>query len=419
MTPRLHGCFALLIAAALCAVVAPAARAASPQLHVSMLVDQVAARPGDVVRYQVLVENLGDADAGPFRITSHYPEHTTADSQRCPNGPVEPDGSICIGVDLPTPGLGGGAHQVNHSEGGLAPGATVLLRFAVRVDADAPLGLHLGNHAHASSATAPEATSAPVDTLVVRTVPNAVFGASALTASGQAVTDSWDSSAGSLAQTRQLTDGDVASNGDISVSGGSLINGDATPGPGGSVVVTDTAQVTGSTAPAAEDVVLNEVDATAHASNNDNHRICREAGSCTDSSYDASTKTLVVNGSAALPSGAYYLCRLEVNGVLKVTGTVALWFGPPSICGGVNFPVLFQAAGSVSINSGRTRDVQLLVQGPGTVLVTSASSLTGLVHVPQGTFAVEGHGALLGNASAGSAQLSGQALVHIDRALAG
>jgi uncharacterized repeat protein (TIGR01451 family) len=421
MAPRLPGYLTLLVAAALCTVVGPPARAAGPQLHVSILVDRVTARPGDVIHYEVRVENLGDSDAGVVRVTSHYPVGTTAATQSCPNGTIEPDGDLCLHPDLPTPGLGDSAHQVNNSRSGLAPGAAFSVLFAVRVNADTALGSHLPDHAHASSETAAEVTSAPVDTLVAGTIPDAVFGRSALAASGQTVTDSWDSSAGTLAATQQPTDGDVASNGDIDLSGGSLINGDATPGPGKAVFLTNTARVTGSTAPATALVALNEIDAAPYADNNDNHRICRQQGSCDGTSYDSATKTLVVGGSAVLPTGAYYLCRLDVSGVLTIAGNVTLWFGAPAACGGRTDPVLFESTGVVSIASGHTRDFQLRVQGstadPTAIRITSSSSLTGVVYAPHSTFLIEGHGALLGNATADAAALSGQAVVHIDRAL--
>jgi uncharacterized repeat protein (TIGR01451 family) len=417
MTRAPRALTAVLVATTLCTFLSPPARADGPQLHVSMLVDRVTARPGDVIHYQVVVENLGDTDAGVVRVTSHYPAQTTADGQRCPQGILTSDGDICLGADLPTPGIGESAHQVNHSQGGLAPGATISLLFAVRVNADATLGSHLWNHAHASSASAPEVTSAPVDTLVVGTIPNAVFGDSGTEVSGQVVTDSWDSSAGSLATTERATDGDVASNGDIGLSGASLINGDATPGPGGAVVVTNTARVTGSTAPAAAAVALDEIDAAPYASNNDDHRICRQSGSCDGASFDDATKTLVVTGSAVLPTGAYYLCQLNISGVLTIAGNVTLWFGAPSACGGRTGQVLLQSGGVVRIDSGRTRDFQVRVQGSSAVRVTSGASLTGMVYAPHSTFLMEGHGTLLGNATAGAASLSGQALVHIDRAL--
>lgn len=428
MTPQVlrasrgrRACLVALITTALATVLSAPAQASGPVLHVSILDDAVTAVPGGVVRYAVLVENTGDADAGLVRVTSSYPEHTTAASQSCPEGALEPDGDVCLDVDLPTPGAGDRAHQVNHNRAGLPAGASFMLQFAVRVDDDAPLGSHLLNHAHASSASASEVSSAPVDTLVVGTVPHALFADRDLALSGQAETGGWDPPAGTLSQTREAGGGDVASNGDIILSGGSLVDGDATPGPGRQVFLTDTARVTGSVAAAAAPVVLNGIDAAPYATNNDNRRLCRAPQSCQRAAYDEVSKSFVVTGSAVLPTGAYYLCRLEVRGTLTITGRATIWLGASEACAGQEAPVLLESEGSVAIASGRATDLQIRVASgtrrDSTVRVASSSSYTGVLYAPSGRLVLEGKAQLLGRATVGSALVSGDARVYVERAL--
>lgn len=125
------------------------AEAGPPQLNVLMDVDKQQATRGEILNYEVRVTNLAQEEALHVQMSSHLPEHTTGVTDQCPDGPIEPDGDICIAPSVPTPGLGDAFHQVQMGFGPLGSGETATFRFSVRINDDAPIGLKIRNHAHA------------------------------------------------------------------------------------------------------------------------------------------------------------------------------------------------------------------------------------------------------------------------------
>lgn len=400
----------------------PAEADPGAKLTVSMVVDKVAARRGDIIRYQVRVENVGDGVALDVEVDSHIPSQTTATTDACPEGTFEPDGDICFQPSVPTPGLGDSVHQVHHGFGLLGPGEGFSLQFAVRVNDDAVIGSHLPNHAHATATLEPQVTSASVDTLVVGATPRGAFGGIAVTFSGGAMTDSYDSSGGPYSVTRSASNGDIGSNGNIGISGGAVINGTATPGPGHTVTISNNSVVTGSTAPADELMVLNQIDATPYATNNDNARICANAATCTATTYSDATKSLTVSGDATLGPGAYYLCKLAIKGTLHIAGSVTIWMGSPVACGSKTSGAAIESAGVVDVVSGRPRDFQVRMQGSTSVssnaILSSKSQFFGILYAPSSTLTLQGGAHLFGSAAAGSvAAGAGGGFIHFDRSL--
>lgn len=397
----------LLPAAAVLAAVAlpvPGAPAApGPEVTVTMFVDRVVVEPGGTIHYELTVENTGDADAPHVRVTSHIPEHTTAASRHCPEGTVEPDGDVCLQPEVQTPGGGDPAHQIVHSRAPFPAGAAFTLRFAVTVDAGTAPGTHLPNHAHAAVLLGDEQTSAGVDTVVVGTAPRGLFGRDTVSMSGQSVVDGTDPSVAR-----------VGSNGDIVLSGGTRVEGDATPGPGHRVVLSGGATVTGSTEPAAEGVVLPDVVAAPHAARNDNGRICAEPGDCADAAYSDAERSLVVRGTARLRPGSYFLCRLDVAGTVAVDDGVTLWMGPGSACGGTT-TFRLSSGGAVLTTSGRPGDFQVRIEGFASIEVTGRSALDGAVYAPRSAFTLDGGSRLSGTFTAGSVvATAGGAQVRLD-----
>lgn len=142
-------------------------QAVTPQVNVLMKVDKNKAARGDLLHYKVSVRNLTEESLAHVEMTSHIPSQTTGVTDQCPEGPVEPDGDICIAPNVPTPGLGESAHQVRMGFGPLARHATVVLRFTVRINDDATIGSKLPNHAHAQGDLGPEHPSNQVSTTVI------------------------------------------------------------------------------------------------------------------------------------------------------------------------------------------------------------------------------------------------------------
>lgn len=412
-----------MIASALVLLLPLPAHADEVRLLVTMQVDRLVVTPGGSISYAVRVDNVGDADAAHVRVTSHLPEHTTAVSENCPDGTVEPDGDICLQPQVPTPGAGDGTHQVVHSRSPLAAGDGFTLRFRVRVDEDAPLGTVLPNHAHAATPGGDDVTSARVETLVVAATPEAFVGGEAIDVGGRASTDSFDAAAGTFAETREASGGNLASNGDITVRGASVVNGDATPGPGHTVTIEGEAVVTGATAPADAAFVLHPVEAGRYREANANERLCADAAACTDASFDPATAALRVRGSAVVPPGAYYLCSLEVNGRLVIESPVTFWIGAPRVCGDGG-GVRFASGGVVDVDTGRPGEFRVRLDGdssaPGRFELTAGARFTGSVYGPAGEGVVDGGSELFGGLVAGSlATGEGGSLLHRDRSLHG
>lgn len=394
---------------------------AGPRLVVTMVVDRLVVERGGLVTYGVRIDNVGNGPAATVGVTSHLPQRTEAATGQCREGAIEPDGDVCVHVEVPTPGIGEDVHQVGHTRVQLAAGSGFTLTFTVRVDHTAPVGTRLANHAHASLDAGPELDTAAVDTLVVAEVPDAVAGTRTMDLSGAITTDSYDSTIGPYALTRAATGGNLATNGDIALGGEVLVNGDATPGPGHAVTLGGAAQVTGSTAAATSEFVVNPVAADQYASSNANERLCATPGSCVNASFDPTSRVLAVTGSARVGPGAYFLCGLEVRGRLTFEGPADVWIGSPEVClGGGN--VLLRSAAVVETASRRPLDLRLRLQSGATgtaVDLGGGATFIGTVYAPASHLEIHGGTELFGGATAGTLAVgAGGGRLHLDRAIA-
>lgn len=391
-----------------------------PDLLATMQVDRLVVEPGGLVTYWVRVDNLGSADAAHVRVTSHLPEHTSAGSEHCPDGTFEPDGDVCVHPEVPTPGAGDRAHQVAHSRSPLPAGEGFTLAFAVRVDEGTPHGTVLETHAHAAAAGGPEHTTVTVRTVVVGRVPRAVAGSHGVSLAGTVTTDSYDPNLGPYEASRSLTGGNLASNGDIRLSGAVVVNGDATPGTGGGVRLEGAAVVTGSTAPAAAPFPLADVDAQAYAADNANRLLCAREEDCTDAGFSEATKVLTVAGHALVRPGAYHVCGLDIRGRVEALGPVTFWMAPPAACPGLT-GARFVSGARIGPRSGQSRELHLRLEGAGAgsiVDLTGRSGFTGVVDAPRGTVALGGGAAFFGGATAHEVVTgAGGVAIHVDRSL--
>lgn len=413
----------VLIGLAVVLVLPSAGRAAEARLLATAQVDRLVVEPGGSVSYEVRVDNVGGADADHVRVTAHLPAHTTAASEHCPEGTVEPDGDVCLQPEVPTPGAGDDGHQVVHSRSPLAAGDGFTFRFRVRIDDDAPVGELLRTHAHAAAPAGAEVTTAGLETRVVARAPRALAGGEALDLSGGVSTDSFDSSAGSFEETRAASGGDLASNGDITIGGTGVVHGDATPGPGSDVTLKGDARVTGSTRPADARFAAHDADAARYAERNANELLCAEAGSCRDSTFSASGPSLRVHGEAVVPPGAYYLCELDVKGRLVVEAPVTLWIAAPGACPQGN-GVRFSSDATVEIDSGRPGELRVRLDadhvGAARFELRGGARFTGSLEGPSSVAVLDGGAELFGGLHVGSIVTgSGGGFLHLDRSLRG
>jgi Tfp pilus assembly protein PilX len=158
--------------------------------------------------------------------------------------------------------------------------------------------------------------------------------------------------------------GNVGSNGDITLSNQAKICGDATPGPGDQVTIQNQAQVCPgySTQPATQPFVLDPVDQGLARTQNDNIRITNTlagggaspSDSCTTCgkvSWDPNARVLALSNNSTLTLGGntYSFCRVDLlnSAQLKVAvnATVRIYIDSPEACGGTS------GMGSVSLTN--------------------------------------------------------------------
>lgn len=140
-------------------------------LRPRMEADKETVEPNGTIEYALIVSNVGEERfQGDFVLTSHIPFGTTGVTDPCPEGPVEPDGDVCVQPAAPTPGSPSqDVHQVTYSVGftgddGLDPGEEDRSSFRVRVNPSTSSGTKIANHAHLDVAGD---GGGPIDTNVV------------------------------------------------------------------------------------------------------------------------------------------------------------------------------------------------------------------------------------------------------------
>jgi hypothetical protein len=163
-----------------------------------------------------------------------------------------------------------------------------------------------------------------------------------------------------------IVDGGVGSNGDIYLRNSAQVCGDATPGPGKSFEIRNTATVCpgSDTTPAEESFNLQPVDQGDAATNNDDARIGSppqptSLDPCTDCNsvdWDPSTRILRLRNNSTLTLGGsvYSFCGIEIENTaqLKIAvrplGTgIRIFVDSPEHCGGAG-------TGSVSVRNSAT-----------------------------------------------------------------
>lgn len=255
----------------------------------------------------------------------------------------------------------------------------------------------------------------------------AAFGKSALSLTGVAHTDSYDSglgttyaqqvaAAGGIANYDSTigNKGNVASNGTLSASGSSVVHGDATPGSSSTVTLTGGASVTGSTAPAAAAATL-----TAYEYN----PTIASAGAFSISSSDSQIVT----------AGTYRYSSWNQSGQTTVTftGTVNLYIDGDfsqsgqsviALVSGAKLNVFQGAAGSFSLSGQGVQnqdqipsDFNVVSASTRSVNVTGQGSLYATLYAPDAAVSISGQGEFFGAVIGNDVTLSGMGTVHYDK----
>jgi hypothetical protein len=204
--------------------------------------------------------------------------------------------------------------------------------------------------------------------------------------------------------------GDLGSNGDISLSNQAKVCGNATPGPGDQVTLNNQGSVCSgySTQPATQPFTLDPVDQGSAPTQNDNARISSAlAGtgggdsctSCGKVGWDPSTRVLSLTNNATLTLGGntYSFCRIDLTNLaqlkIAVNATVRIYVDSPEHCGGTSgmgSVSLQNSSGILNLNSDPTT-LQLYMVGSPSIPTTLdfansfASTMVMAIYAPYST----------------------------------
>lgn len=231
----------------------------------------------------------------------------------------------------------------------------------------------------------------------------AVISLNGITMSGGAFTDSYDSSLGSYFVQPHTQNGDIATNGEIHLSGQAYVHGDANPGA--DHPFEGVPPVSGSYGTLQSPVVVDPIPSStidAARLTNDNGNIIYEPYPNPLNGYNLS-----VGGSSSitLPGGTYYFTSISMSSQssINITGPSTIYVDGGSVT----------LSGHGVINNGLPRNLLLYSTGPN-VTISGQSAFVGAIYAPSATVRLSGQGNFYGSIVCGSNLDSGQAAIHYD-----
>ncbi len=221
----------------------------------------------------------------------------------------------------------------------------------------------------------------------------ALFGRRSVTMTGNAETDSYDSSNGNYGGGNVAANGHVRSNGPITLNGNATVNGNAVPGPGDIVTMTGNASVTGSTAPAPEPTDFGPVQVPS------------------DAVY-LGTINLSGNDGMTINPGTYVTSGISLSGNAELvinndTGPVYLY-----VTGSVS-----ASGNGIATSSGDSTRFILFQIGGSDVAITGNGDFHGGVYAPASNLSVTGNGDIYGSFVGDSIDIHGNGGIHYDQNL--
>jgi hypothetical protein len=218
-----------------------------------------------------------------------------------------------------------------------------------------------------------------------------LIGLNSVTMSSSAYTDSYNSSKGAYNPATAGKNGNVASDGNITLSNTAKINGDARPGPLKTVTLNDSATVTGLKLPMSTAITYPSVVLPAGVTN---------LGDVTMSS-----------GTQTLPGGTYLIRNLNLSGTANIT-----WTGPVTLY----IQNSYNVSGSVVINAYQNKPanrVLYFLPTCTTATWTGTNTCVGDLYAPDTNFSVGGSVQKFGRIIAKSINNSSSGGMHADDAL--
>ena len=226
-----------------------------------------------------------------------------------------------------------------------------------------------------------------------------VVGLNGVSLSGSSSIDGYNSNNGPYSSSSATPVASVASNGDISLSGGATIKGDANPGVGEQ---TSGGTVTGSTTPLTSPLTYPPASAGSYATTNDDVNVLPF--------MSGGGFSLSGSQAAVMPAGTYYFTSFNMSGQssLAITGPVTIYVGGPvSLSGGVTTP------------SSTPENLKIEVTTSANVTLSGSTALYTDLYAPQSDIKITGGGGLMGAVVGQSLTLNGGGAVHMDQATSG
>lgn len=260
-----------------------------------------------------------------------------------------------------------------------------------------------------------------------RAFEKAVVGLNGISMSGQALTDSYDSAAlnafGNPAGYNGLKadgtynksqEGDIASNGAITLGTNTYINGDANPGP--DHPFSGTPPVSGTYGTLQVPITVDPIVLPPDISSVNNNSQIVIPGDPPVAIFTPGTQDLVLSGTTqiGLPAGTYYFTSVKMSGQssINVTGAATIY-----IVGEGGGAVDVNITGQGIVNSGKPGNLVIYYTGSA-IKMAGQASFSGAIYAPLATVTMSGQVDIYGSIVCGSNVDSGQAAVHYDIDLA-
>ena len=232
---------------------------------------------------------------------------------------------------------------------------------------------------------------------------NGVWGADSVTVPGSVLIDSFDSTSGPYDSTTANSNGDVCSNGQITVSGSADIYGD--------VLATDVIlsggaiMVSGVTEDSIDPVVLPPIDFGDVETNNDNDLIpLTDNGNV---AFNPAEKKLHIpaHDNLTLPPGTYYMMGVQFDSpsTLTLTGTTVIYLTGS-----------FDASGNGTINTTMNPADLTIYSSGNSLTLTGGIAFYGSIYAPNATIKLAGNADYYGAMVGRNVDFSGNFSFHVD-----
>ena len=234
----------------------------------------------------------------------------------------------------------------------------------------------------------------------------AIISLNGITMSGQAYTDSYDSSLGPYSAQPHTQNGDIATNGAISLSGGAYVNGDANPGA--DYPFSGTPSVSGSYGTLQSPIVVAPIPSStmdAARLSNDNGNIIYAPYQNPLSGYAFSVGS---QSTITFPGGTYYFTSISIGSqsTINVTGPSTIYVDGGTVT----------ISGQGVVNSGSPANFVLYSTG-ASITLSGQSAFVGAIYAPSATVTLSGQENFYGSIICGANLDSGQAAIHYDLSL--